>query len=88
MSTYRKAILVFGVVFATEESAIAFCRDQHEDDELNGETLGLEYFDDGYYILGFQMQPGETVDKYQLMWNAHCFDTKVQPEAMLDIRTW
>ena len=87
MSTYREAVLVFGAVFATEESAVAFCSDQYETDELNGETLGLEYFDD-YWILGYQMKPGETVGNYQMMWNAHCFDTSVQPEAMLDIRVW
>lgn len=87
MSTYRQAIMIFGAVFHDEDEALAFCRDQHEDDTLNETSLGLEYFDE-YWILGYQMQPGETVDKYQLMWNAYCFDTKVEPKAMLDIRTW
>ena len=87
MSTYRQAVLVFGLTFREFEDAVEFCRDQHEDDTLNETSLGLEYFDE-YWILGYQMQPGETVDKYQLMWNAHCFDTKLEPKAFLDIRSW
>jgi hypothetical protein len=87
VSTYRIPLLAFGIVFTDREEAVTFCLDMYEDDQLNEIDLGLEYFGD-YWILGFQMKPGETVDKYQLMWNAYCFDTSIVPEAMLDIRTF
>lgn len=87
MSTYRNPVLVFGAVFTHREDAVAFCRDMYEDDQLNESELGLEYFDN-YWILGFQMRPGEATDKYQLMWNSYCFDANIQPMAILDIRTF
>lgn len=88
MSTYRKPILIFGVIFQSHEEASKFCGDRFQSDELNVIELGLEYFDNDYWILGYQMEPGEMVDRYQMMWNAHCFGTKYEPKAMLDIREW
>ncbi len=87
MSTYRTPVLVFGCIFETEEDAAAFCLEEYKSDELTKDELGLEYFDE-YFILGYRMEPGETIAKYQMMWDQHCFPATHTPKAMLDIRTY
>lgn len=89
MSVNRQPIAAFGILFQTREEAEAFYPDYDIDGlEMTGE-LGLEFFDaDCEFVLGFQMKPGESQDKYLDMWNKKVGVKSVSPTAMLLIRNY
>jgi hypothetical protein len=53
---------------------------------LNLERLNMFTKQDA--ILGFPMQLGETVDKYQALWNTFFPNSPLQPGPILSIRVW
>ena len=92
MSTYRTPIAVFGLRFQSLEDAQAFLQTsnvEYESDSIEDELLGLEYFEENdYYILGYAMTLGHTVDTYVKLWGTVFGETELVPQPLLDIRTY
>jgi hypothetical protein len=89
MSTYREPIVIFGVVFKTYEDAVAFCNDRYATAELNFTELGLEYFENtDEYILGWQINPGESDGDRSFAWHRLFGSFAQNPKSMLRIRVY
>lgn len=94
MSTVHSAIACFGLYFHTMEDAETFLAANNTDydsDSISGMHLGLDCLN-GYsgspWILGFEYILGETLEKYQVAWDARLPNATPKPEVFIDVRTY
>lgn len=74
MSRYANALIFFGLYFESREAGLAFLRLHNTDydsdsiDEDAPESLGFQPLEDGGYILGFSLKPGESDAYARSLW--------------------
>jgi hypothetical protein len=74
MSRHASALIFFGLYFSSHEEGLAFLErnnatyDSDSIEEESPEELGLEPLEDGSYILGFSLKPGESDAYARSLW--------------------
>lgn len=74
MSRYANAFIFYGMYFESREAGLAFLRLQGADynsdsiDENAPDSLGFQPLEDGGYVLGFSLKPGESDAHARDLW--------------------
>lgn len=74
MSRYANALIFFGMYFDNREEGLAFLAKHSADynsdsiEEDAPESLGFQPLEDGGYILGFALKPGESDEYARSLW--------------------
>lgn len=75
-----KPVAIYGAVFKTREEAKDFIESlsvQYINGAIrfaNRKLFGLERFSADTWVVGFEMNLGETFEKYEKLWNDTCID--------------
>lgn len=96
MGVDYRAVAAFGLVFKTKKELNEYLEqnDIEENDvaeELYENLLGMTCLDNysgKYWILGYYVELGVSLDVYQNQWNNDIKDTSLKPKAILEVMVY
>lgn len=94
MSVENRAVAMYGIYFSTTSEAEKFVQQYHptlkylEDMPTKAVAEILNAFSGEGVLIGYHVKIGETLEKYEMLWNKEFPDSQFKPETHLEVLTF